>query len=189
MLNLPGTWREPHRDVEIPFPEALQEWGKASVPILKDVASRYDGHITYSELATRVFDATGIHTRALLTRWSGRLLNQVIHICREQKLPVLSSLVVYAADGTVGPGFDEALRVAGRDVTGTELERERAAAIERLECYRAYCEDVPADAEPRLTPKYEAKVNPVKKEAPRPKPVCDSCGIQLPATKICDYCA
>ena len=53
-------------------------------------------------------------------------------------------------------------------------KRASSAAAERLEYYRAYCPDVPADAVPLLTPKYEARVNPAKKEAPRPKPVCSS---------------
>lgn len=80
------------------------------------------------------------------------------------------------------------LRASGRDVPGTELERERAAAAERLECYRVYCKDVPADAEPQLTSKYDARVNPAKKDVPRPKPVCPGCEIQLPATGVCDDC-
>lgn len=189
MPDLPGTWREPHRDVQIPFPQALTEWAEASVPMLEGVARTYGGVITYSELASRLFDATGIHTRVLVQNFSSRLLNRVIHICLELGLPSLSSLVVHATDGMVGSGFDEALRASGKDIPGTELERERAAATERLACYRAYGHGVPADAEPRLTLKYEARVNPVKKDAPKPKPVCAVHGIQLPATGVCDYCA
>ncbi|SDM03031.1 hypothetical protein [Arthrobacter sp. ok362] len=189
MSALPGTWREPHRDVKIPFPQALQEWAEASVPMLEGVARNYGGYITYSELASRLVDATGIHTGQLLSNWSGKLLNQVIHLCLERGLPALSSLVVHATDGMVGSGFDHVPRASGRDVPGTELERERAAAAERLECYRAYCKDVPADAEPQLTLKYEARVNPVKKEAPRSKPVCVVHGIQLPVSGVCDDCA
>jgi hypothetical protein len=187
--TLPGTWREPHRNVKIPFPQALKEWAEASIPMLEEVAGTYGDYITYSELASRVVDATGIHTGQLLTNWSGKFLNQVIYICIDRGLPSLSSLVVTAADGTVGSGFDEALRAAGRDIPTTDLERERAAAVERLACYRVYCMDVPPDAEPKLTSKYEARVNPVKKEAPKPKPVCVVHGIQLPATGVCDYCA
>jgi hypothetical protein len=189
MPDLPGTWREPHRDVKIPFPQALQEWADAAIPVLIEVAGTYGGHITYSKLASRLFEETGIHTRTLLTRWSGPLLNKVIHHCLENRMPALSSLVVYVADETVGPGFDEVLRASGRDAPATELERERAAAAERLECYRAYCKDFPADAEPQLTLKYNARVNAAKKDAPRPKPVCAVHGIQLPATGVCDDCA
>lgn len=188
MATLPSTWREPHRDVEVPFPQALEAWVGQSIPVLIDVAGTYGGYITYSELASRLFDATGYHTRTLVTRWSGRLLNRVIHHCLEHTLPALSSLVVYAADGTVGPGFDEVLRASGKEIPRTALERERAAAAERLKCYLKYCDDVPADAEPKLTRKYEARVHPVKKEAPKSKPVCVVHGIQLPATGVCDYC-
>jgi hypothetical protein len=186
--DLPGTWREPHRDAEIPFPLAIEEWAAASVEVLEQVAEAYGSCITYKSLAERVFDSTGIHTRMLVQNLSARLLNRVIHICLEKKLPALSALVVHAADGMVGSGFDEVLRATGKDVPGTELEREWAAAAERLECYRVYGK-VPANAEPQLTNTYQARVNPVKKEAPRPKPVCVVHGIQLPATGVCDYCA
>ncbi|MDJ0459917.1 hypothetical protein PUN71_022170 [Arthrobacter sp. NQ7] len=172
-----------------PFQDSLDAWAEAAVPVLQEVARTYGNHITYKGLATRVFDITGVRTDMLVQNLSSKLLDRVIRLCRERNLPALTSLVVAATDGTVGPGFDAVLRAAGKEVPGTPLERERAAAAERLECYRAYCPDVPADAVPRLTPVYEARVNPVKKEAPRPKPVCPVHGIQLPATGICDDCA
>lgn len=159
------------------------------MPVLQDVARTYGNYITYKALANRVFDITGVRTDMLVQNLSSKLLNRVILICRERNLPALTSLVVAATDGTVGPGFDAVLRAAGREVPETPVERERAAAAERLECYRAYCPDVPADAVPRLTPVYEARVNPAKKEAPKPRPVCAVHGIQLPATGICDDCA
>ncbi len=174
---------------ETAFQQSINGWAQAAVPVLQEVAGTFGGHITYKGLATRVFEITGRSTEMLVQNLSSKLLNKVIHICLERNLPALSSLVVSATDGTVGTGFDAVLLASGREVPGTALERERVAAAERLKCYRAYCPDVPADAEPQLTPKYEARVNPVKKEAPKPKPVCDICGIQLPATKICDYCA
>lgn len=159
MPDLPGTWQEPHRDVEFPFSQALDSWAEASVPVLEEVARRYGSYITYKDLAAKVFDSTGIRTRMLVQNLSSRLLNRVIRLCNERGLPALSSLVVHATDGMVGSGFDAVLLASGRDVPATELERERAAATERLACYRMYCTDVPADAEPRLTLKYEARVN------------------------------
>lgn len=179
----------PPRDNDVPFSQALDAWAEASVPVLEDVARTYGSHITYKELAARVFESTGIHTKMLVRDLSSRLLNKVIRICNERGLPALSSLVVHSTDGMVGSGFDAVLLASGRDVPATELERERAAAAERLACYRVYCKDVPANAEPRLTLKYEARLNPVIKEAPRPKPICPRHGIQLPATGICDDCA
>lgn len=176
-------------DEETPFQKDIERWAQASVPVLQEVANTYGNYITYSELATRAFEATGTSTRMLVQNLSSRLLNRVIHICLEQNLPALSSLVVSATDGTVGSGFDAVLRAAGKDMPQTELERERAAAAERLECYKRFGADVPADAEPQLTRKYEARVNPPKKQAAEPKPVCPVHGIQLPATGICDDCA
>lgn len=188
MPDLTASLREPLRDDETAFQRDIERWAQAAVPVLQDVAGTYGNFIAYKALATRVFDATQASTRMLVPNFSSRLLNRVIQICLERDLPPLTSLVVSATDGTVGAGFDAVLRASGREVPGTPLERERIAAAERLACYRAYCKDMPADAAPQLTPKYEARVNPVKKEAPKPKPVCDSCGIQLPATKVCDYC-
>ncbi|WP_258229010.1 hypothetical protein [Arthrobacter sp. HMWF013] len=185
---MPGTWREPHRDVKIPFEQALEEWSEVSVPILVEVAGTYGGYITYSELASRLNRATGIHTGQLLSNWSGKLLNRVIHLCRENGLPARSALVVHASDGTVGKGFDEVFRASNRNVPHTEIERERAAAAERLECYRVYCSTIPADAEPQLTRQYEARVNPRKKDTSRTNKVCPLHGIQLPATGFCDDC-
>jgi hypothetical protein len=110
--------------------------------MLEYVARSYGGYITYSELASRLVDSTGIRTGQLLSNWSGKLLNQVIHLCLERGLPALSSLVVHATYGMVGSGFDEVLRASGRDAPGNDLEREQAAAAERLECYWAYCKDL-----------------------------------------------
>ena len=107
METLPGTWREPHRDVRISFPQAIAEWAEASIPILEEVARSYNSHITYSDLASRVMEETGIRTGELLTNFSGKRLNRVIHICLDRGLPALSSLVVTASDGTVGSGFNE----------------------------------------------------------------------------------
>jgi hypothetical protein len=44
--TLPGTWREPHRNVEIPTPQAIDEWAEAAVLALEEVATTYGAHIT-----------------------------------------------------------------------------------------------------------------------------------------------
>lgn len=62
------------------------------------------------------------------------------------------------------------------------------AAEERLECYRRLCPDLPDDAEPTLTRKYEALVARRNKPDTRERPVCTTCGLQLPSTGICDAC-
>jgi hypothetical protein len=185
MPDLPGNESD---DGGTPFQRDIERWAQAAVPVLQEVAGTYEGFITYKSLADRVFEETETRTRMLVPNFSSRLLNRVISICLERNLPALSSLVVSATDGSVGVGFDAVLRASGREVPGTALERERIAAAERLDCYKRCGADVPAGAEPRLTPKYEALVNPPKKDAPRPRPVCTVHGIQLPATGICDDC-
>ncbi|CAH0136240.1 hypothetical protein SRABI26_00353 [Arthrobacter sp. Bi26] len=162
--------------------------GGSLIPITEEVARTCNSHIIYSDLASGVMEETAIRTGQLLTNFSGKLLNRVIHICLDRGLPALSSLVVTASDGTRGSGFNEVLRASDKDIPATDLERERAAAVERLECYKVYCEDLPADAEPRLTRRYEARMNPSKKTAPRPIAVCPGYGLQLPATGICNDC-
>lgn len=189
MPDLPGAETAPLISDETPFQQDIEKWAQAAVPVLQAVAGTYGNFITYKNLVTLVFEETQTSTRMIVPNFSSRLLNRVIHICLEKNLPALSSLVVSATDGTVGSGFDAVLRAAGREVPGTVLERERIAATERLDCYILCGAEVPADAEPRLTPKYESRVNPPKKVAPAPKPVCAVHGIQLPATGVCDDCA
>lgn len=188
MPDLPGTPGEPSRNDETPFQQDIEKWAQAAIPVLQEVAGTYGGFITYKALATRVFEATETSTRMLVPNFSSRLLSRVIHLCLEKDLPALSSLVVSAADGAVGTGFDAVLRTSGREVPDTALERERIAAAERLECYKRCGAVVPADAAPQLTPMYEARINPPRKDAPKPKPVCAVHGIQLPATGVCDDC-
>ncbi|MDQ0769575.1 hypothetical protein QF031_002324 [Pseudarthrobacter defluvii] len=189
MPDSPGAMKESLRDDESAFRQDIEKWALAAVPVLQEVAGSYGGFITYKALATRVFEETKTSTRMLVPNFSSRLLNRVIRLCLKNNLPALTSLVVSATDGTVGTGFDAVLRASGREVPDTALERERIAAAERLECYKKFGADVPIDAKPQLTPKYEARVNPPKQEAPRPKPVCSVHGIQLPATGVCDDCA
>lgn len=183
-----ATWREPNRDDKVPFSQALEEWAEAAVPVLEDVARTYPAHITYAQLRDRVFGATGVRTTNQLQNWIGDMLNRVIQLGNSRALPPLTSLVVHSTDGMVGVGFGAVLRAAGHTVPATDLERERAAAAARLECYRAYGEDVPEDAKPLLTPRYEARVNPPKKAEPKPREFCPVHGLQLPATGVCDDC-
>ncbi|WP_324642444.1 hypothetical protein [Pseudarthrobacter sp. LT1] len=102
--------RESLRDDESAFRQDIEKWALAAVPVLQDVAGTYGGFITYKALATRVFEETKTSTRMLVPNFSSRLLNRVIRLCLENNLPALTSLVVSATDGTVGTGFDAALR-------------------------------------------------------------------------------
>ncbi|WP_415853645.1 hypothetical protein [Sinomonas sp. G460-2] len=185
---MPGTTQGSDGEAGAPFQQALNQWAEAAVPVLEDVARTYPAHITYSELRDRVFEATGVRTGSHVRNWIGKVLYRVIRLGNERGLPPLTSLVVRVSDGMVGEGFDAVLRAAGRDVPATDLERERAAAAARLECYRAYGADVPADAEQLLTPRYEARVNPPKTAAPRARPVCPIHGLELSASGVCAFC-
>lgn len=186
--TLPGTWREPHRDVHIPRQEAVEAWVAAAVPVLEIVASTYGDYITYKKLADAVSQASGVHTKQQLNHWMGEVLGGVIQACSDRGLPELSSLVVHTGDGMVGSGFNEVLRRSGRDPIDDPYELEMAAAVERLACYKVYCTELPEDAEPQLTREYSAQVKRATRPAPRPRPVCQGCGLQLPATGICDNC-
>ncbi|MCH6471546.1 hypothetical protein [Sinomonas terrae] len=170
------------------FEQNLNEWAAAAVPILEGVTGDYGAYITYGELRDRIFDETRIRTDMLMPNFSSRLLNKVIHLGNERGLPQLTSLVVHASDGKVGEGFDEVLRVARKDLPATELERETAPAAARLDCYWKYADDVPADAQPRLTARNEAKVTPQKKAAGEPRPVCPVHGLELSASGVCAFC-
>lgn len=188
MPTLAGTWREPHRDIQVPRSEALQAWTASAVPLLEMVASKYGDYITYKNLARELSDATGFHTAQPLHYWVGDVLGSVITECEQKGLPALSSLVVHTSDGMVGSGFNEVLRRSGRDTFDDPYDLEMAAAEERLNCYRLYCPDLPADAKPQLTREYSARVQRKEQTPPKPKPVCPVHGIQLPATGICDDC-
>lgn len=187
MESLPGTWREPHRDTAFPRDKAFLVWAEAAVPVLENVASKYGGYITYKGFAQELFDATGVHTGQQLNYWIGDVLASVISACAERELPELSSLVVHAGDGMDGSGSNAVLVRSGRKRVEDSYELELAAAEERLNCYRAYCPDVPDDAAPQLTEEYAARVRRKEPATPKAFPVCPVHGIQLPATGICDY--
>ena len=188
MPDLPWTWREPHRNVEIPFPQAIEEWAQAAVPVLEDVARTYSAYISYKELAARLFDATGIHTRMLVQNLSARLLNRVIHLCLKRHLPALSAMVFHATEGMIGAGFGEVLRAAGKDAQGLSWNgngprglsvwppTRRTASARR--CQATADSQIPGPGEPG------EEGNPATKT-----PCAPYAGFSLPAMGVCDDCA
>jgi hypothetical protein len=174
---------DPEADGTITEREAL-----AAVLVLQEVASRYNRTITYADLQQQVGVLIHRPSGQQIRNWSTRVLRRVIRICEEQGHPQLTSLVVRSSDGGVGDGFKGALRGADRDRIDEPHQLEVVAAEERLNCYRRYCPDLPEDAEPTLTNVYKAHVARLNKPEPRERPVCASCGIQLPATALCDDC-
>ncbi|MHA7263480.1 hypothetical protein ACX80W_09795 [Arthrobacter sp. TMN-37] len=161
---------------------------RAAVAVLREVASRYNGTITYGELKDQVSKLTHRSSNQLANTWADRVLNRVIRICEADGLPQLTALVVRAWDGGVGDGFNAILTRSGRDRIDDPQLLEVVAAEERLNCYRQFCPDFPEDAEPTLTRVYKAHAARRNKPEPRERPVCGSCGLQLPATGICDAC-
>lgn len=168
---------------------SMRQWAVAAIPVLEEVAATFGGYITYGDLKERVTAATGIRSNQQLNFWSSTMLNRVIQLCEDRKLPALSSLVVSTADGMVGSGFNEVLRRSGRETVQDDPHKlEVIAAEERLTCYRVYCSYTPLYAEPQLTREYSARVKRERKSQPKARPTCAGCQMQLPAAGLCDYC-
>ncbi|RJT97364.1 hypothetical protein D6T65_13475 [Arthrobacter frigidicola] len=161
---------------------------RAAVVVLQEVASTYNGYITYAGLKNQVAELTRRPTNQLTNSWADRVLHRVIELCEEGGLPRLTALVVRGSDGGVGAGFNEILLRAGRDRIDDPQQLEVVAAEERLICYRRFCLDVPDDAEPMLTREYKDHISPRPRPESRERPVCGTCGYELPATGICDAC-
>lgn len=165
-------------------------WAKEALDVLRATASRYNGTITYSELADEIQQRTGLYTKAQARNWIGGVLGIVVKQCHEQGLPPLTSLVVHKHDGQVGVGYDEVLRVAGLSPIHDQLEREEHAAAARLACHQRFCSSVPADATPTLTPQMQSLASRRRGRNPQPAArVCPRCHIQLPlAGGTCPNC-
>lgn len=169
--------------------EGRPRWAIAAFDILRRVAGDYNGLITYSELADEVQRRAGLSTPSPQRNWIGKVLADVAHRCHSEQLPALTALVVHKHDGQVGDGYAEVLRIAGIDQIDDRLEREEHAAISRLECYRHWCDDVPVDAKPRLSPILEQRVS---RAAPRKETLrgdlCSRCFVEMPLSGICARC-
>ena len=168
-------------------------WAKHAYEVLVETAGRYNAVITYSELAEEVQRRSSLRTKAQMRNWIGALLADLVKVNHVRNEPPLASLVVRKDDGQVGAGYDEALRVAGEAPITDPLERENSAAAARLECYRHWGADVPADAVPTLT----AKARVVRASTPRATAatearrgaVCPTCFMEMPVSGPCPNCA
>lgn len=183
MAKPPGTWHDSDSSSKVPWPTAVSSWAAATEPILEGVASTYGGSITYQLLAQNLFEQTGYRTLMLLGNWIGKVLGPVQSATLAEGKPPLSSLVVRAETGGVGDGYVNHQNPCG---FATYAERQEAAAVDRLTCYRVYCDHVPEDAAPHMTALYIAK-NAVKTE-PSSAPMCPMCSTAVPASGVCDYC-
>ncbi|OYO23446.1 hypothetical protein CGZ93_05740 [Enemella dayhoffiae] len=166
----------------------MDAWTDATIPVLSRVAERPYGHITYKDLAEELQRTTGYRTRTLLGNWIGRVLEPVIGSCLDQGLPPLTSLVVHTSTGDVGDGYHNPQHPY-RSLSGDRLEA--VAAADRLACYRFFCPDLPADAEPRPTSLHSEIEESRRRSAAATRPerqVCDQCFMEVPRTGVCDNC-
>jgi hypothetical protein len=159
---------------------------QATEAILETVAAAYGGSITYEQLAKQLFHETGYQTRMLLGNWIGQVFGPVQVATLAGGKPPLSSLVVRAETGGVGDGYVNHEHPEG---FASFAERQQAAAVDRLTCYRTYCDSVPEDAAPQMTSLYIAKHTPRQKPVPPPPKTCLTCFMVLPVSGRCDYCA
>ncbi|WP_369185749.1 hypothetical protein [Streptomyces sp. Y1] len=205
-----GYWRVADGAPVSPV-QAQMVWTRAAYPALVEVAGRYHAVITYAELAEAVQEASGVRTRVEQRYWIGKVLGLVIREAHRRGDPPLTSLVVHAADGKVGAGYQEVLAVAGFAPLAGEMDREEHAAAARLACYRHFGAELPEDGgTPALAPKLRAALlRKASAKAPaagsgrsgasggsgaaaaaavRVQAVCPRCFIELPATGVCDSC-
>lgn len=135
--------------------EDVSAWTNEARRALIETAKVYHATITYGELADRIQDRTGVHTKQLLQNWIGEPLANVSDQCAENGEPLLSSLCVSKVDGTVGKGYPDAVaRAYGVRPDDLELH----AAEERLKCYQYFnAVDLPEDGgTPALTAQVES---------------------------------
>jgi hypothetical protein len=166
-------------------------WAKHAYEVLVETAGRYSAVITYSELAEEVQRRSSLHTKSPMRNWIGGLLVDLTKVNKVRDEPPLTSLVVHKDDGKVGPGYDEVLRAYGHTPVHDELERETHAAASRLECYRHWGADVPADATPTLSTRMrEVRERRPRAAAPaeRRGAVCPTCFMEMPVSGVCANC-
>ncbi|GAA6525522.1 hypothetical protein [Intrasporangium sp. DVR] len=183
-------------------------WIKHAYDVLVETAGQHNAVITYGELAEEVQRRSGLRTTAAMRTWVGELLKMVAQANHLRGEPALTALVVHKQDGQVGAGYDEVLRLEGAAVSDPH-ERELHAASARLQCYRHWCDDVPADAEPTLaTPRRPAgtttsgsrppagRATVTARSAPRSRSheerrggVCPTCFMEMPVAGPCPNCS
>lgn len=169
-------------------------WAKHAYEVLVETAGRYNAVITYSELAEEVQRRSSLHTRSAMGNWIRGLLADLAKVNHLRGEPPLASLVVHKQDGQVGDGYDEVLKAYGQKPIHDQLERETHAAASRLECYRHWGADVPADAQPTLTARTrevrEVRVRTPRAAAPevRRGAVCPTCFMEMPLSGVCVNC-
>ncbi|BBX48044.1 hypothetical protein GCM10009641_09120 [Mycobacterium cookii] len=170
--------------------DALDAWEPQAVSLLLDTAKKYNGFVTYKQLAEAVQQQSEIRHDGLLTNWIGSVLGRVVDHCVKEEIPPLSSLCV-KEDGTVGDGYRHVLLARGEVVDMEYDQLDDHAAKMRLECYRHFGAYLPAGGGvPTLTPKAKAANDYKKAQAKLDEPpkLCPTCYTVLPMTGKCDNC-
>jgi hypothetical protein len=183
---LPGTYRVADGS-RVEFAAAINAWIPLAYDELIATAYTYRAVTTYRELSERVQAVSGVRTRALLTNWIGKLLEEVAKKAKVAGEPPLTSLCV-RQDGSIGPGYARAPKSVG---DSPDEDIEYYAAKHRLLCYQKYAKDLPADGgRPALSPaeseRRRWRAAQAKEAAPRP--ICPTCFTELPVSRSCDYC-
>lgn len=166
-------------------------WALAAHAELAETATGYGHFITVNELAERVQEVSGVHTKAPTRTWMDAILRKVARRCHSAGEPPLTALCV-RQNQTVGDAYKYVLELAGLPIPD---DLELHAAYARWQCYQHYGAAMPADIGiPPLTPRVasrRAAAAPAQAEV-KPQPeraaVCAQCFIQLPASGVCQYC-
>jgi hypothetical protein len=171
---------------------ALDAWEPHAVSLLMDTAKKYNGFVTYKQLAETVQQQSEIRHDGLLTNWIGSVLGRVVEHCAKEQIPHLSSLCV-KEDGTVGDGYRHVLLTCGEAAAEIGYDQlDDHAAEMRLKCYRHFGAQLPPDGGvPTLAPKAKAARDYKKAQAKLDEPpnLCPTCYTVLPLTGKCDDCA
>jgi hypothetical protein len=167
--------------------QARAGWAIAAREELCETARHYHSVTTYKELSSAVMRTTGVTTKQLVHYWIGDVLGRVSADCSRRGEPLLSSLCVNA-EGSVGEGY----AIAVVEARGSRPEDpDQHAASERLDCYRHFGADLPPGGGlAALTPKLKSSRDRARRarRAEQVAPVCPTCHMELPGTRVCNYC-
>jgi hypothetical protein len=178
------TWQEAST---VGIEAARSAWAESARGVLVEPARSYGATLTTKQLSEQVQNRTHIRTEQLTHYWIGDVLGRVARDCADRQEPNLAALCVNA-DGSVGEGYGQVVEELTGDAVG---DPDNHAAEERLECYRHFGADLPADGgRPQLTDRLAAARTRSRKAAKdaRPADVCSACNMALPATGVCDNC-
>ncbi|MGV9710009.1 hypothetical protein ACWDTI_05035 [Gordonia sp. NPDC003424] len=170
--------------------DAIDAWVPCAVDLLTSTAKKYNGVVTYKQLADFVQTQSGVKHDALLPNWIGGVLAGVITHCEQEQILQLGALCV-KEDGTVGDGYRHSAIAGGETSSLDDDQLDDHAARMRLECYRYFGANLPpGGGEPTLTPRASAareRKNRQSRADELPR-VCAVHFTVLPATGVCDEC-